>query len=43
MLDMLDVDCLWAGVEQRMNLVQKDLLKDLMDMSLINENKSVGP
>ena len=35
----MDVDGLWAGVEQRMNDVQKDLLKDLMDMSLIKDNK----
>ena len=41
MLDLLDVDGLWEGVQQQMNLVQKDLLKDLMDMSLIKQNKSV--
>ena len=40
-LDLLDVDGLWAGVQQRMDLVQKDLLKDIMDMSLIRDNKSV--
>ena len=40
-LDLLDVDGLWEGVEQRMNLVQKNLLKDLLDMSLIKQNKSV--
>ena len=40
-LDLLDVDGLWEGVQQQMNLVQKDLLKDLMDMSLIKQNKSV--
>ena len=38
-LDLLDVEGLWNGVEQRMNLVQKDLLPNLMDMSLITENK----
>ena len=41
MLDMLDVDGVWNGVEQQMNRVQKDLLKDLMDMSLIKQNRSV--
>jgi hypothetical protein len=39
-MDLVDVDGLWEGVEQQMNLVQKDLLKDLMDMSLIKHNKS---
>lgn len=42
MLDLLDVDGLWAGVEERMNMVQKDLLMSLMDKSLFKENKSVG-
>ena len=41
MLDMLDIDGLWTGIEQHMNLVQKDLLKAVMDMSLIKENKLV--
>ena len=40
-LDLLDVEGLWDGVEQRMNLVQKDLLQNLMNMSLIRENKLV--
>ena len=42
MLDLLDVDGLWAGVEERMNMVQKDLLMSLIDKSLFKENKSVG-
>lgn len=41
-LDLLDVDGLWAGVEEKMNMVQKDLLTSLMDKSLFKENKSVG-
>jgi hypothetical protein len=35
----MDVEGLWEGVEQRMNLVQKDLLQNLMNMSLIKEIK----
>lgn len=38
-LDLMDIDGLWAGVEQRMDLVQKNLLQNLMNMSLIKENK----
>lgn len=41
-LDLLDVDGLWAGVEEKMNMVQKELLTSLMDKSLFKENKSVG-
>ncbi|CAI8018802.1 IQ motif and ankyrin repeat domain-containing protein 1 [Geodia barretti] len=41
-LDVMDVEGLWEGVEQRMNLVQKDLLQNLMNMSLIKENKFQG-
>lgn len=42
MLDLLDVDGLWAGVEEKMNMVQKDLISSLMDKSLIKGKKSVG-
>lgn len=40
-LDLMDIDGLWAGVEQRMNDIQTNLLKDLMDMSLIKQNKLI--
>ena len=39
MLDLLDIDGLWRGVEQRMNLVQKNVLEDLMTLNFIKESK----